>query len=41
LLPDFGTEAERIAGDAAAVTGVIGLGDEAVDAFAQQALLVT
>jgi hypothetical protein len=40
LLPDFGTEAERIGRRAATMIGVIGLGDEAVDAFAQQALLV-
>ena len=40
LFPDLAAEAERIARDAAAVIGVIGLGDEAVDAFAQQPLLV-
>ena len=40
LLPDRGAEAERIVGDPAAVIGVVGFGDEAVGAFAQQALLV-
>ena len=40
FLPDLGTEAERIGRHAAAVIGVIGLGNEAVDAFAQQSLLV-
>ena len=40
LFPDVGAETKRIAGNAAAVIGVIGPGDEAVDAFAQQALLV-
>ena len=35
-----GTEAERIARAAAAVIGVIGFRDEAVDTFAQQPLLV-
>ena len=40
FFPDLGTEAERIGRRAAAVIGVIGLGNEAVDAFAQQALLV-
>ncbi len=40
LLPDRGAEAERIARAAAAVIGVIGFRNEAVDTFAQQALLV-
>jgi hypothetical protein len=40
LFPDGGTEAERIGRDAAAVIDVIGLGNEAIDAFAQQPLLV-
>ena len=40
LLPDVGAEAERIAGDLAAVIGGIGLADEAVGTFAQQPLLV-
>ena len=40
LFPDRGAEAERIARRAAAMIGVIGFGDEAVDTFAQQALLV-
>ena len=40
LLPDIGAEAERIAGDLAAVIGGIGLADEAVGTFAQQPLLV-
>ena len=35
-----GAEAERIAGDPAAVIGGIGLADEAVGTFAQQPLLV-
>ena len=41
LFPDLGAEAERIAGDLAAVIGGIGLADEAIGTFAQQALLVT
>ena len=40
LFPDRGTEAERIARAAAAVIGVIGFRNEAVDTFAQQPLLV-
>jgi hypothetical protein len=40
LFPDRGTVAERIARAAAAVIGVIGFRDEAVDTLAQQALLV-
>ena len=40
LSPDLRGKAERIVRGAAALIGVIGLGDEAVDALAQQALLV-
>ena len=40
LFPDRRAVAERIARAAAAVIGVIGFRDEAVDTFAQQALLV-